>query len=128
MYYGYRLCGYLNRFYGSSWLLYEANSQNKTQHLTLGETRMIGALLFEATANYLTSSKAREIRKLADKTRRQRGRSWLYRRGGFEIEQYESLLKLDDLLREPLDLQKADKTTPRYQKFEALLEQYPEYR
>jgi len=66
----FRLGGYLKKFYGPLHMPYEVNTQEKGQHLSLKESRLIGALLVQASTDFLG---APETESLIDNIREQRG-------------------------------------------------------
>ncbi len=94
--YMHRLPGWTQRVHGAPWLLYEANSQAPKRHLTLGETRRVGALLFEALARHLISRDGRNIRLYAEDGAHDRLRAYLFWRGGLELKPWDSVFEIEN--------------------------------
>ena len=125
--YLFRLAGWASLTYGPAWLLYEANSQAPKRHLTLGETRLLGAMLVDAAGRHLTSEAARPLLANVDRHRRWRGRQWLLWQPDFRVAPSGTVIEFEDLVMrnaEPEELRGSQE----YQAFLKALEDHPEYR
>ena len=94
--YIFRLPGWTMRVPGPPFLLYEANSQAPKRHLTLGETRLMGALLFDAVAGHVLSPRGKKLLDYTDAAQKRRRRQWLFWRRGFEVGVGDSVFLIED--------------------------------